>query len=259
MTVALIKRIIFALLLLCVISCSKTDTIENISQDYNSIAYLKSQLRGNTTAIVEDIIINGYVVANDFYSEQYKSIIISDYSGGLEINIDADNLYQRFPIFSNVTIHCTTLWVGEYGGRVILGERPTGEYSVDRIDEENINRYIKINTDAKPMALPQSIDISDIDERHIGNIYLLEDVCIISPCSTWCLWDTENEQYIATEHTVEDRHGNKISLRIPQHVTYAAEKIPQGWGSMVVIVEYFNGEYSLAPTNYQFQFNQNYL
>lgn len=251
MTVRIYNIFLATLLLLC--GCESAETSFQPSNTI-SIAHLKSQLRGDSTPITEDYTVEGYVIGNDFCGEFYRSIIISDGSGGIEIAIDNKELYTQFPLFSHLTLHCSTLWLGDYGGRVILGEKPTGNYPVNHIGEGNIFRYIK-PSDTFELFHPTEITIDAIVPQHIGNLFTLHDVTFAGQAgSKWCELDAEQEQYVDTYRLVYDRNGNTIPLLISRHATYASATIPGGWGSMVVIVEHFNGEYYLMLTNYQISF-----
>ena len=72
-----------------------------------SIAHLKTMAGSEPRTITEDISIEGYVVANDLYGEYYKSIVICDDSGGIEISVDARQTAKIFPYAAKVNIHCT--------------------------------------------------------------------------------------------------------------------------------------------------------
>ncbi|MBO5216672.1 MAG: hypothetical protein J6B41_02855 [Alistipes sp.] len=250
------KWLVSTLLCIGIVSCS--DKVESyLTQEENiiSIAHLRAQLRSQATPITEDYIIEGYIVANDHYGEYYKKLIISDGTGGIEIAIDAEELYRDFPLYSSVTLNCSTLWIGDYGGRIIMGARPTGEYTVDRIPQEELSRYLRCSSQDEVMQYPEYIAINQITAHNCGNIYRIADVSFKEQSGmSWCEYDAESEQYVTTERLLYDKEGNSIPLRIPGECHYAEQIIPDGWGSIVVIVESFNGVFSLSPTGYRMHF-----
>lgn len=234
-------------------SCGKDSVEEVKSGNVISIAHLRSQYRGGSTRITDDYIIEGYVVANDYYSEWYKSIVISDGSGGVEIMLDAENLYQQFPIFSHITVRCSTLWMGEMGGSIVLGTESDGSYVVNRIDEQDIDNYISVDANSEEMSSIVRLSLSDISSADVGDIRCVEDISFGEQAGgSWCDWDATQEAYIDTQRVLYDSHGHSLPLRISGHCSYAAEKIPSGEGSIVVIVEYYDNQYSLRMTNYTF-------
>jgi hypothetical protein len=253
---SIFRRLVFALLCITAISCSdKVESYQTQKENIISIAHLRAQLRSEATPITEDYVIEAYVVANDHYGEYYKKLIISDGTGGIEIAIDAEDLYRDFPLYSRVTLNCSTLWLGDYGGRIIIGTRPTGAYTVDRIPQGELSRYLRRNTQDMQMQYPEYITIDQITAHNCGNIYRIADVSFKEQSGmSWCEYDVESEQYVTTERLLYDKKGNSIPLRIAGECHYAKEKIPEGWGSIVVIVESFNGEFSLSPTGYRIHF-----
>lgn len=95
----------------------------------HGIAALKSRCTGEQAAVTEDITVEGVVTGNDLYGEFYKTLVVEDTSGGISIAVDATELYVDYPVGTAVTIHCNGLFLCDYGGKVMLGTRPTGEYA----------------------------------------------------------------------------------------------------------------------------------
>ena len=60
-----------------------------------TIANLKGQHKfGDYQEIEEDIIIEGWVIANDESGNYYKTIVIQDASGGIDVRINTNGLYN---------------------------------------------------------------------------------------------------------------------------------------------------------------------
>lgn len=250
------KLLVFTLLCIEIIACSdKVESYQTQDENIISIAHLRAQLRSEATPITEDYVIEGYIVANDHYGEYYKKLIISDGTGGIEIAIDAEDLYRDFPLYSRVTLNCSTLWIGDYGGRIIMGAPPTGEYTVDRIPQQELSRYLRRNSQDEEMPYPEYITINQITAHNCGNIYRMSDVGFKEQSGmSWCEYDAESGKYTTTERLLYDKAGNSIPIRIAGECQYAEQMIPNGWGSIVVIVESFNGVFSLSPTGYRMHF-----
>lgn len=216
-----------------------------------SIAYLKSLARAESTLITDDISIEGYVVANDLFGEYYKSIVISDSSGGIEISIDMRRTAVEFPISARVVVHCAGLALGNHGGQLTLGAMPEREYTVDRIAAADVNRYMLIDKE-NPVAIePAHITPADLSPAMIGNYVKIENLSFTHDAHlAWCDCDPTTGQYITTKRTAYDEHNNAIAVRTIAQCDYRSEQIPSGRGSLFGIVEYFNGEYSLRIVNH---------
>lgn len=215
-----------------------------------SVEHLKTLSNGDSTPIVEDIFIEGYVVANDLYGEYYKSIVVCDESGGIEISIDCSNLAAVFPVASRVIVHCSSLALGNYGGYLTLGAQPEGEYSVGRIAERDIARYFVIDKTSPMVITPLTITIDELTPALIGDYVLLNDVTFGSQAGRpWCEVDAATGDILTTSRVLYDRNGGQMGLTVISRCTYAQEYIPSGYGRVCGVVEYFNGEYSLKIVN----------
>ncbi len=129
---ALRTAVCVVLALTALAGCDKASGLEfddNTPQGTVTIAALKSRCTGAQAAVTEDITIEGVVTGNDLYGEFYKTLVVEDTSGGISIAVDATELYVDYPVGTAVTIHCNGLFLCDYGGKVMLGTRPTGEYA----------------------------------------------------------------------------------------------------------------------------------
>lgn len=218
----------------------------------SSIEYLKSLCNETSVPITQDLTICGIVIANDYFGEFFKTIIIEDSSGGIEIHIDGWYLCDKYPLGSRIVVYCNGLALGDYGGKIVLGAVPKGEYSVDRIYE--IGKYIKdIEFDAQKQK-PPTMRIEDMQNQQcIDRLIHIEDVEFVDSDLLWCDFEIDPEtgrgDYITTMRTVRDRRGGEIEVRINHRCDYAGELLPQGAGGIDCVVGYFNREYYIQVTN----------
>ena len=129
---ALRTAVSVVLALTALAGCDKASGLEfddDTPQGTVTIAALKSRCTGAQAAVTEDITIEGVVTGNDLYGEFYKTLVVEDTSGGISIAVDATELYVDYPVGTAVTIHCNGLFLCDYGGKVMLGTRPTDEYA----------------------------------------------------------------------------------------------------------------------------------
>lgn len=251
------KRIVILLIIVAtLLACS--DSVARFDEAPHgvvTIAHLKSLAKSESYTITDDISIEGYVVANDLFGEYYKSIVISDESGGIEIAIDTNKTATQFPISARVVVYCSGLTIGDYGGRLTLGAAPAGHYTVDRISAKDISRYFLVDKSAPKAIGPTRLNINEITEKHIGNYIRLDDVTFASQAGmSWCDKEPASGEYITTERTLYDHKGNALAVRTIAECRYRNEKIPSGYGVVCGIVEYFNGEYSLRIVNHMIEF-----
>ena len=216
-----------------------------------SIAHLKALCRADRTIITDDISIEGHVIANDLYGEFIKSIIVADESGCIEISVDCESTAEVFFVGTRLVVSCTSLALGDYGGRIILGSSASDDYSVGRVAERNFSRYFLIDASKPKEIIPQVVKISEINTSHIGNYVEFRKVSFTDGgTAEWCDKDEEGK-YITTERKITDSSGNEFSVRTIAECAYRNETLPQGQCSLRGIIEYFNGDYSLRIVNHQ--------
>lgn len=219
-----------------------------------SIAYLKSRYNGLSTNIKYDVSIKGTVVANDLFGEFYKRLVLVDDSGGIEISIDRERLCADFPLYANVSVICNGLALGRVGGKVVLGAKPTGEYTTDRIADGDVSKYLYWQPGDTTMAVPRTVKIAELGVEHVSDYVLLESVRFADDeveCE-WC--NKDGEEYVDTERHIVDSDGNVLIVKIDAYCNYADEEIPAGCGALGGIVDYSGGKFSLRITNHEIYF-----
>ena len=68
-----------------------------------------------------EIFIEGYVVSSDEGGNFFKSLVIQDKSGGIEMRLDKTGLYTEYPVGQKVFIDCRGLVIGDYNSYPQLG------------------------------------------------------------------------------------------------------------------------------------------
>ena len=255
-------RVIVALCSLCIaVGCgsgTKPEYSEIPDDDSESgqvsIAYLKSRCKGLSTTIKSDISIKGTVVANDLFGEFYRTIVLVDASGGVEVSIDKERLYVEFPLYANVSVSCNGLAVGRVGGKVVLGAQPTGEYTTDRIAEQDVAKYMqRLDGDVTSVA-PRRVTIADLALGDVSDYVMLEGVRFADDevGRSWC--EMADGELIDTERHLVDSAGNVLSVRVSRRCGYAGEKIPSGVGSLCGILDYSGDMFYLRIANHEIYF-----
>ncbi len=221
-----------------------------------SIAHLKSLCRTDRVVITDDISIEGHIIVNDLYGEYIKSIVVADESGCIEISVDCASTADVFFVGARMVVSCSSLALGDYGGRIILGSTASDEYSAGRIAEKDFSRYFLIDTSKPKEIIPQVTEIDKIGTSHTGNYIELRDVHFIDGgVAEWCDKDTESGEYVTTERTITDPAGIEFRVRTLAECVYRNETLPQGVCTLRGIVDYFNGQYSLRVINHQIAVN----
>lgn len=233
---------------------SSEPSFEETTPTRISIAQLKTLCRGTSTLLTQPLSIAGIVTANDIRDEFSHTIVVQDAAGGVEISIDHTTLADLFPLGAAVTVQCTGLAVGDYGGKIILGAKPTNSYCVDRIARAEIQRYIRCTALNAHQRRPRTLRFTEVGAAVIDTYVHFEGVHFTQTEAKWCDYDPTTDAWLATNRTLEDLDGNQLLVRTLPRCHYATEPIPQGTGSVNGIINYFNGEFSLRIINYEVDF-----
>ena len=118
----------------------EADVYEPVTMTPNTtIMELKSMYSNAPVKIEKDILIGGQVVSEDRSGNIYKSIYIQDATGGIELKIGKNGLYNDYKLGQWVYVKCSGLTLGAYNGMLQLGfEDPTKEYETSYIDVQYI-------------------------------------------------------------------------------------------------------------------------
>jgi len=130
---------IFALLLFNHSGCIDKSFIEiepqtdsTVIAANTTIAELKALYTGNLLQLDEttfsgrdSIFIEGIVTSDDRSGNFYKSIVIQDTTGGIEVRIDKTYLYNDFRRGQRVVVVCNNLYIGDNGGLIQIGSTYT--------------------------------------------------------------------------------------------------------------------------------------
>ena len=258
----IVCRVVIALCSLClVVACGSATRPEfsELPDDKSerglvSIAYLKSLCKGLSTTITSDISIRGTVVANDVLGEFYKTLVVVDACGGVEIALDTERLCADFPIYANVSVTCNGLAVGRVGGKVVLGAKPTGEYTVDRIAEGDVSKYLVWRQGDVTSAVPRRVAIAKLGVECVSEYVMIEGVRFADEevGLQWC--DRVDEEFVDTERHIVDAAGDILSVKVAARCEYAGEKIPSGVGTVCGILDYSGDGFFLRIANHELYF-----
>lgn len=250
------KRIVgISLAALLLVACNTaTKLAYDDDSGFISIAYLKSLCQGSSVRITREVKIRGVVTAHDLWGEFPRTLVLEDTTAGICIAIDHTTLADLFPLGAEVTVYCTGLAVGDYGGKVQLGTPPTGDYAVDRIARNDIERYLRCTQLNAHARRPRILRLSQVSLADVDRYVRFERVRFADTGVDWCDPDPETGERIATRRTITDPEGSTFIVRTLPSAHYATVPLPASQGSINGIVDYFNGELSLRVIGYEVDF-----
>lgn len=208
----------------------------------NSIKELKSlYVEGGTVIDMnEDYVIQGKVISSDKEGNIYKSLVIQDETGGIEIKINSSGLYNYFKQGTTVFLHANNLKLGAYGGTLSIGSVPADKnYENDFIPAPVMDNYVIKAGKGTPVK-PTLLTIPTLSSQYNNMLIKLEDVQFLESevANDLTFADGINQQ--TENRTLVDKEGNRLIVRTSGYARFAQTLLPLGSGSITGILTYFH-------------------
>ena len=197
----------------------------------------------DTLLITQNIIIKGIIVGNDESGNIYKKFYLQDNSGGIDVEIDATNLYTQYKLGQRVFIECKGLYLGLYGGALELGYPYNG--SIGRMPGSVASAHIFL--DSLPGKKPVPIVLNLLNPpffKYINMLVAIPDVRFPDAGQPFVTGG------VTTSRPVGDAFGNPLTmdgnsviLYNSSYATFANNLLPQGIGTLQGIFTVFTTKY----------------
>lgn len=125
---------------------------------------------GTPVTISDDIVIGGQVISEDRSGNVYKSLYIQDETGGIELKIGKNGLYNDYKLGQWVYVKCSGLTLGAYNGMVQLGwESNDSKYETSYIEVQYIiDTHIFRGEIETPVAAKKVAEADLLKEENVG-------------------------------------------------------------------------------------------
>ncbi len=188
----------------------------------------------------ETVAITGIVVSSDETKNIENELYIADETGALVVDVSGENLFEAFPVGSEVLVKCFGLVVHVEERRLTL---PGGEPIVfDGGTDEEI-----ILTGRTESVVPETVDPADLDEDNLNTRITLEGFEFPESAVGQTIVQNSRE----TNWVLSSADGDSITLRFSGDATFGEEIIPPGAGPMQGIYVRENSENVLKVVNFE--------
>lgn len=219
-------------------SLTATHTIAQIkAMDTLTSSYTQLGAGADTSTMIME----GIVVGDDRTGNFYKSIVIQDSSGGVQVRLNATNTYTDFPVGRKVWIKCNGLYIGRYNGTPQLSYNLAG----DAIPETLIKKYL-IGGPRDQVVTPRVVSINQLAPEHINTLIRLENVEFSGNELNTTFADAINNQ--SQNRTVRDCNGGSILVRTSGYATFAGIRlsaVAPGSGNLTAVYTVFGADKQL--------------
>lgn len=193
----------------------------------------------------ETFIVEAVVVSTDEGGNYYKSMVVQDATGGIEIELDRTGLYNDFPVGQKVFLKCNGLVVGDYGNMYQMGWIYDG--SVGRINAQFIDDYIFRSGLPSAKDMPTPIEINNaggLVPENVNRLVTLKNVVFDA--------EAQNQPFAGndavTNRSIASINGNNVSnlvVRTSNYAKFRVTRVPSTPCDLTGILTIYNSTYQL--------------
>jgi hypothetical protein len=195
---------------------------------------------GNFEKILDELIVEGIVIADDSKDNFYKSIVVQDQTGGITIRMDGFGLYNDYPVGCKLYIKLKDLWLGDYAKIIQLGagvDRSDSLYpELAGIPVPLFGRFL-VKSGLQQTVTPIIVSADQLHDTLQSRLVMLKAV-EFAPADTGKPYaDAINK--ISVNSMIRSCSGASVYLRTSGFANFAALKTPRGNGSIIAVYSVF--------------------
>lgn len=199
---------------------------EYVSANF-TIADLRKLYNGQTLNINDDIIIAGWVTANDRSNNFYRSFVMQDNTGAIEVKAGMFDLHNVFRMGRRVAIKGRGLAIGSYNGVLQIGRQPVGtSYQTDYIASRYYPGSCFCPQEDYNRVVPLEIGLSELSDRHCGTLVRIDGLRFADDVGDgYITWAVDKQ---TSYRRFENDNGTDITVQTSGYADFAARRLPRG-------------------------------
>lgn len=179
--------------------------------------------------ITDDIIVSGRITSSDIDGNFFRSLIIEDESGAMELLIKEYDLSTTYPEGLRVALHLKGCAIGYNMGILQAGVKSPDYdyYEIGYLEtKQSINRVVRRSTDVAPIT-PRRCSIADIGRDDCGRLVRIDDLSLRHTTSIDTLQGmTLNDATWQGYALFFDERGDSIAVYTSPDARFAKHNIP---------------------------------
>lgn len=189
--------------------------------------------------INDSIILTGVINSSDRAGNFYKQLVLQDSTGGIQLKVEATNLYNEYPIGRRIYIKCKGLYLYNYLGTLEIGSYidTTGpQPTLGGIPTTLLPNYI-VKGELNAPLVPKKYTITDLNSANQiyeqSTLIRVDSVEFIPGDLGLTYADPFNKAF--GNITFQQRDRNSAVVRSSGYANFAAVPVAQGSGSLTGI------------------------
>ena len=248
--------VVILVMLICVGCYNHTDsplldvTLPNRSVTISQLQELTSPLE--TTVIEQEIVVLGRVTATDEGGNFYKSIVVEDETGALELLVGEYNLARLYPEGLTLALRLRGCAACYRYGVLQVGSR-RASYEADGVDylesRERIDEVIIRGDDVEPIP-PAKRQIAEFTTAECGRLVEVDSLMLVGSSSIDTLQGETLDMARWRGYALfRDNRGDTLVVYTRESADFAMSLIPHECLSLSGVLQY--GKYSSLGNYYQ--------
>lgn len=236
-----IERLCLCFALLFCVSCETS--YEPTDYKVVSISFLESEHYRQPSPITWPWRIQGTVTSSDEFGNFYKCLMIEDSSAAIELRLNHERLYEKFPLGSCVEVMVSFLWLDIYGYNAVLGAGLDEQEFITGVPNWKIDQTIRlISNENTKEPTPKEIGALQQADNQLWVIFDSVQFIAEEIGRSWADCDS-----LRTYRHLIDSRGDTLSVYTSGYATYGDTKIPSGSGAIDGILNYGSKGVELRP------------
>ncbi len=214
---------------------------EALPEATTDIASLRLLYAGSRIDVQDEWVVAGRVTSSDRAGNFFRTFVIEDATGGLEIRAGLYDMHRIYPVGMQVAVKLKGLSLGFYQGMMQAGARPVPS-SYDQTaylgHRAILDRHVVRGGTADPVA-PAATTIAALDERMCGRLVRIEGLHLAGATpGASALGDAPVTWAVPSPgggippsygyRKFKDARGDSLLVVSSGYATFAAETIPAG-------------------------------
>ena len=233
---------------ICLWSCSKNkqdSPPDNRAYDPGlKVTHTIAALQTTAGVVTEDVVISGVVIMDDKSGNYNRKIVIQDSSGGIEVLIDQDNLYNDYPVGRKVYLKCKGLFIAMPGLNPQLGYAPGANGNLAGIPAVLTDQYI-VKGNYPELLIPDTVTLAmlampDKAKEHLNTLVAIKEVQF-DDADTSMPYAQQVVLATATNRMIRDCNNGSMAMRNSGYARFQSYFTPSGNGILTAVYTRFNG------------------
>lgn len=218
-----------------------------------TIEHLRTRIVGSGGVVLRDsITVSGCVISSDADDNFYRTFIVDDGTGAVELMAGLYGLDRLYPLGTRVMLHLRGCYA-DYGYGVLQVGRKAEAYESYGVDylgsREALDRVVERGSEVEAIVAEHRF-ISELSEADLGRLVHIRSLHLVDSSSIdTLLGDTLDDAVWRGYALFKSDNGDSIAVYTRNYATFAGHPIPRGELSISGILQW--GKYDGRRECYQ--------